>query len=365
MQHLTTNSVALLAASAFGPAHAHVAVYGLVDTAVEWMNHAGPSGSSLTRMPSLTASAPSRLGLRGREDLGGGLSAQFALEMGLASDSGAINNGNRAFGRQALVSLNGDWGSIGLGRQYNMLFWSMIGADVIGPSMHSLASLDSYIPNARSDNSIAYQGKLGAFTAGASYSFGRDVVNAGPSPAGTNCVGESSSDRQACRDWSAMIKYDSDQFGLALAHLQLRGAPGAFAGLNSSSHKDDRSLLTGYWQHKQLKVGAGWMRRDNDGNPASPRSDLWFVGGTYRLPLFTLDAQLSHLRPKTGQHNNASLLVLRGAYHLSKRTAAYASLGYAKNGANTNIGASSAQAGGLPLAGVNQTGLGVGLRHSF
>ena len=92
--------------------------------------------------------------------------------------------------------------------------------------------------------------------------------------------------------------------------------------------------------------------------------DLFFVGATYRWPQFTLDAQLSHLRPAHSA-NKASLLVLRGAYHLSKRTAAYASLGFINNKGAAAYGASSAAAGGLPAPGVNQTGIGVGLRHSF
>ena len=364
-----TAAFALLYGTALSPASAQVSVYGLIDTSVEWMNKVGANSDSLTRMPNLTASAPSRLGLRGREDLGGGLSAQFALEMGIASDSGAMNNGNRAFGRQAVVSLHGPWGQVGLGRQYNMLFWSLVGTDVIGPSLHSMASLDSYIPNARSDNSITYQTGWGdaasRWTVGASYSLGRDTVNAGPSPAGTNCAGEANgSNAQACRDWSLMLKYDSPRWGAAASHLQLNGGTGAFAGLTSANLRDKRSLLTGYANIDQLKIGAGWLRRDNDGNAAAPRSDLFFVGATYRWPQFTLDAQLSHLRPAHSA-NKASLLVLRGAYHLSKRTAAYASLGYISNKGAAAYGASSAAAGGLPAPGVNQTGIGVGLRHTF
>jgi predicted porin len=111
------------------------------------------------------------------------LSASFTLEMGIGPDSGALNQGGRGFGRQSFVSLNGPWGSLGLGRQYTMLFWSVLDADVIGPSLHSMASLDNYFPNARADNAISYKGTFSGLTVGATYSFGRDAVNAGPSPA--------------------------------------------------------------------------------------------------------------------------------------------------------------------------------------
>ena len=340
-----------------------VSLYGVVDTSVEWVNRVGPERDTLTRMPNLTGSSPSRLGLRGREDLGGGLSAQWALEMGIATDSGAINNGNRAFGRQAVLGLHGDWGSLSVGRQYNMLFWSMIGADVIGPSMHSMASLDGYIPNARADNSLAYRGRWGAWSAGATYSFGRDVVNAGPSPAGANCAGESALDKQRCREWSAAVQWDSPQGGVALGHLQQNGGPGAFAGLVSSQMQDRRSWLTGYAKFDQLKLGAGLIQRRNDA-AATPRSQLWFLGATYQTGPWTLDSQLSQLRVAHSS-DRGQLLVLRAAYHLSKRSAVYASLGHVRNRGQVAFSASAAAAGSLPLAGSQQSAVGAGLRHSF
>jgi predicted porin len=77
-----------------------------------------------------------------------------------------------------------------------------------------------------------------------------------------------------------------------------------------------------------------------------------------------VDAQYNQLKYKDNA-DKGQLLVLRGTYNLSKRTAAYASLGYMKNSGNAAFGASSAQAGGTPLPGVNQTGFGMGLRHTF
>ena len=112
-----------------GACHAQpsITIYGLLDTAVEHINHVGATGSGLTRIPSNAGNIPSRLGFRGREDLGGGISAQFVLEMGIAPDSGVLNQGGRGFGRQSFVGLNGPWGQVSLGRQYTMLFWSMPG----------------------------------------------------------------------------------------------------------------------------------------------------------------------------------------------------------------------------------------------
>ena len=292
------------------------------------------------------------------------MSAGFTLEMGLGADSGAMNQGGRAFGRQSFVSLDGAWGSLGLGRQYTMLFWSMAQADVLGPNMFGLGSLDSYFPNARAVNALSYQGRFAGWTVGATYSFGRDAVNAGPSPSGTNCAGESAGGKSACREWSAMLKYDAEAWGVALAHDALRGGPGAFAGLSDSGRSDRRSMLNGYARLAGARLGAGYMRRDNGGDAAVPRSDLWFVGATYPTGPWVFDVQYSQLKYQ-GSPDRGQLLALRGSYKLSRRTAVHASLGYMRNSGNASFSVSNAQAGGLPAAGVNQAGLGVGLRHAF
>lgn len=60
----------------------------------------------------------SRLGFRGREDLGGGLQAQFNLEHRFSMDTGLLEaNGTRPFWQgRSTVGLSGSWGSIDLGR---------------------------------------------------------------------------------------------------------------------------------------------------------------------------------------------------------------------------------------------------------
>lgn len=145
-----------------------VTLYGVVDTGIEFVNHIGADKNTVTRMNNLSGTVPSRWGLRGTEDLGGGgLKAAFALESGFSPDSGVSNQGGRLFGRQAWVGLDGRWGQVSLGRQYTMLFWSTLEADMLGPNTFGSSSLDSYLPNARADNAIAYKGKFGGFTVGA------------------------------------------------------------------------------------------------------------------------------------------------------------------------------------------------------
>lgn len=90
----------------------------------------------------------------------------------------------------------------------NMLYNSMPEVEIIGPTQYGLGSIDPGIPNGREDNSIAYKGTFDKFTVGATYSLGRDTSSAG-GPGGTNCPGEAAADKQACREWSAMLRYDA------------------------------------------------------------------------------------------------------------------------------------------------------------
>lgn len=346
-------------------AQSSLTLYGVVDVAVEHLSKTSPNGDSLTRMPGFTGSVPSRFGLRGSEDLGGGLRAIFTLEQGFGVDNGSLNQGGRAFGRQAFVGLTAPWGTVSLGRQYSMLFWSQLDADILGPAMFGSGSLDSYLPNARVDNAIAYRGTFNGFTVGATYSFGRDAVNAGPSPSGTNCAGESGTDSKACRQWSLLAKYDTAAWGVSAAVDEIRGGAGAFAGLTDSSLTDRRSTVAGWAKWGDLKVGAGLIARRNQASAATPRSNLWYVGAAYPItPQFVLDGEVFQLDYKNSA-NQATLFALRGTYHLSKRTAVYATAGHISNDGTLALSVSNAAAGGTPAAGGSQTGIGVGIRHSF
>lgn len=72
----------------------------------------------------------SRFGVRGVEDLGGGLSARFALEASISADNGLVGGGGTFFNRGSTVGLSSTtWGSVDLGRQYVPMFWPFLWAD--------------------------------------------------------------------------------------------------------------------------------------------------------------------------------------------------------------------------------------------
>lgn len=367
--------IALAGLAAAGAAQAQsVTIYGMVDAGVESVSNVATAGGRLNRMPSNTGILPSRLGFRGKEDLGGGLNAQFTLEMGFAPDTGASGQGGRLFGRQSTIGLGGDWGTVTLGRQWTMLFNSLLDADIVGPSVYGLGSLDSYIPNSRIDNSIAYKGKFDNLTVGATYSLGRDTAGTPPAltPAATNCAGESGADAQACREWSALVKYDTPNWGAAVAYDTMNGrtvgaAPDAvFAGLTSSAKTDSRLSLNGYVKFADLKVAGGVIRRNNDGSVTKPKSDLWYVGASYPLtPVLTLDGTLAKLSYKNADNADSTLLALRALYSLSKRTTLYAQTGWIRNQSLANVSVSGGAAGSNPALGGSQNGVMLGINHKF
>ena len=126
-------AAAALACSGGALAQSTVTLYGVVDTNLEYVNHVGavPVASNqfnrgpandVYRMNSGGISG-SRWGMRGTEDLGGGLKGLFVLESGFNLDTGTMQQSNRLFGRQAFIGLQKDGiGQISLGRQYTSMF---------------------------------------------------------------------------------------------------------------------------------------------------------------------------------------------------------------------------------------------------
>nr|WP_315394518.1 porin [uncultured Duganella sp.] len=344
-------------------AQSSVSIYGLLDSGVVYTTNSNAAGNSVVKVPSLTGSLPSRIGFRGVEDLGGGLQAVFTLESGLNVDTGTMGQGNRLFGRQASVGLKGAFGTVTLGRQINMTFLSSLKSDVMGPNLFSMSSIDPYIPNARSDNAVGYLGNFADFTVGGTYSFGRDASAAGGPPA-TNCAGEVARNSKACRQVTALLGYDNKRFGATVTYDKMQGNTGAAAGLTTADSSDRRTTLNLYAMAGELRIGTGVMARKRE---AATRvndleSDLYYLGASYPLmPMLTLDGQVARHDVKNSG-NDSTLAVLRLTYFLSKRTAVYSSLGRMKN---SGLAAIALDAGGTVGQGLSQSGVSVGVRHTF
>ncbi|MEW9585382.1 porin [Paraburkholderia sp. DGU8] len=109
--------VALLcASSASAYAQSSVTLYGIVDEGITYTSN--QKGHSNWQLQSGGASV-SRWGLRGVEDLGGGLQTIFVLENGFDPSTGNIGNNGALFGRSAYVGIASQYGTVTLGRQYD------------------------------------------------------------------------------------------------------------------------------------------------------------------------------------------------------------------------------------------------------
>ncbi|MES2258758.1 MAG: porin [Pseudomonadota bacterium] len=341
----------------------NVTLYGLLDEGVEHVHGVslgnGKSGSDY-RVGAGTAA--SRWGLRGSEDLGGGLQAVFTLEGGISVDTGAQGQG-RLFGRQAWVGLAGDFGTVTIGRQYAMRYYALLDADIFGAGAQGLGSIDPGIPNARIDNAIAYRGKLGAFSGGVNYSVGRDTVNTS-SVAGSNCPGETSDSKQ-CREWSAMAKYDGGNWGVVSGYeKQYGGTAATYGGLTAPDKTDSRLTVNAYYQKEQARFGAGWLKRINEGI-ATPKSDLyWLAGAVPVYGAFVIDGMVAQLKYRDSP-NGARLYALRADYLLSKRTMLYLGAAFVNNSGALAIAATTNPPATAPLPGGSQQSIFTGVKHTF
>ncbi len=170
-------------------AQSTVTLYGIIDEAVVLQSNSriaagnAPTGGygtgkSKVFLDATSGLSGSRWGLKGTENLGGGLSVIFQLENGLNLNNGALGQGGLEFGRQAYVGLNDErLGKITLGRQYDSV------VDFIGPltlatrigSSYAAPPGDLYnTSNAqRVNNAIKYTSpRLNGLLFDALYSFG-------------------------------------------------------------------------------------------------------------------------------------------------------------------------------------------------
>jgi predicted porin len=362
MNKTICSAVALLCglAASTAMAQSSVAIYGIVDSGLAHITNVNAAGDSVTKVPSLTSSFPSRLGFRGTEDLGNGLQAFFILENGLALDTGTQQQAGRLFGRQALVGIKSKFGTVTLGRQNNMTYISTLKSDVLGPHLFAIGSIDPYLPNARSDNAIGYQGSFGDVVVGATWSFGRDASAAG-GPAGTNCAGEVAGNSVACRQYTALLGYETKAWGINASYDRKYGNTGAAGGLTSSANTDEYTTVNGYAIIAGTRIGAGVINRETNASTGFSESNLYYLGASYPSGAFTTDIQVARRNAKNSD-NDVTMLVARLTYALSKRTFVYGALGRMDNDGASAV---SLDAGGTVGVGKTQNGVMAGLRHHF
>ncbi len=146
--------LAIAVASAVAvPAMAQVSISGRIDTSLG--RYEDSAGKSTTKIDSNLLTT-NEIVITGTEDLGGGRKAGFRFVSPFASDkNGAFDFG----GRGAILSLEGGFGKIDLGRSTGNLSNSIMASSVLG-NIGNLGTLQ-----ARPDNSVSYSTpNMGGFT---------------------------------------------------------------------------------------------------------------------------------------------------------------------------------------------------------
>ena len=178
MKKISLAALLLAGGSSAAMAQSSVTLYGIVDEGFLFNNNA-KTGQQFGLVSG--SESGSRWGMRGIENLGGGLSTIFVLEGGFNSSTGALGQNGDIFGRQVYVGLTAPtWGQVLFGRQYPTGYdyvgaltaasqWALGGA---GYGAHP-ADLDNLDGTYRVNNAVKYKSPtFGGFSFGGTYSFG-------------------------------------------------------------------------------------------------------------------------------------------------------------------------------------------------
>jgi predicted porin len=349
--------IAPLTAAAQAPSSAQV--YGLLDAGV--VSERGCSGDcTRTRIDSGIAS-PSRLGVRGREDLGGGTAAVYTLEVGVLNDTGASDQNGKLFGRQAYVGLDGPLGMVTLGRQYNLVYEAL--TDVADPfhggMAGSAANLVGYTTR-RYDNTIRYatpRGKAG-WSGAAIYSFGESPYNS-----------------RVNRAYGATIGYAHGAANLSVSHQRkdnLLDATGTMPAVDQSARNTlvaanfNFGRFVGYaaYGHSKGDGSSPWDMSNPYGavaqsTPSNDSRDV-LVGIAVPRGALTWLASYIHKDDRGLANRDANQIAVGASYALSKRTDFYAAFARIqnRNGAGYTVGNATS-------AGQGDKAINIGLRHAF
>ena len=333
-------TLAVLAAVAGGAyAQSSVTLFGIVDEAARYTKNGDFSQKALVSGGLST----SRFGLRGTEDLGGGLSAGFWLESGFNADSGTNSDSTRFFNRRSTVGLLGDFGEVRLGRDYTPTYTGYTDYDVFGDNGVAASSKfdismgvsrDGQVDpgqytnsgETRADNQIAYftPTGLGGF-------YGRASVAAGEGTAGKKYVGGRFGYNAGPLDVSAsygeftvLPAFGDDKFKTADLGASYDFGVVKLEGYYTQSKFVSQKIAT-YSVGAVAPVGLGLIRAAYTHANQSGTAAV-SVGGTV-AGVTSVDG------------NDADQFALGYIYNLSKRTAIYSTGAYIRNKGNAQFAA--------------------------
>jgi len=303
----------LSAVAGAASAQTNVTIYGIVDAAInrfdtneqsaQWVMSDG-NGATFDANKN-----GSRLGFKGTEDLGGGLSALFVLENGFNVDTGAMRT-DGIFSRQAFVGLKGGFGTVKFGRQYTPMF---IALDTIDPFNTGFAGNMAYVFNPsglRTSNTINFSMAAAGLNAEIAYT-----------------LGEQATGNSDARQIGLGLGYANGPINVQFAYHN--------ANENPSSNGDTKTmLLGGTFDLGVAKLHAGFQTDKTDlvgtVNDTKDRNVMLGVSAPVGAGNVMASWNRGDNRLAASNADVTDQYAIGYVHNLSKRTNVYTSFGYSK-----------------------------------
>lgn len=346
----------------------------------------------------------SRLGVRGTEDLGGGLKANFHLEGALSPDTGlGASSGGFNFQRRSVVGLEGAFGSVVAGRDYTPLFGvsGVVDPFVTNGVGSSYNLLNNVITNDSTGSTTAStfrtaQAPSAAGTNAGSSVFGGTVWGDPAAIRMSNAIGYTSpgfsgfsvaamytfgsENTNLARDTgtgaSLRLTYAQGPLVVSLAHQAVKGGITGAAATNGTTPapavipNDDQKWTTSFlgasYDFGILKLSAGYKTDKLSGDAdLSGRLKGGIVGLT--APVGPVVLRASYVERRIGDDKIGNQGAIGVSYDLSKRTALYANYAELHNEPGFGMSVYGTSGGGAPTSepGRRSRGLEMGVRHIF
>lgn len=354
-------AAALAALGGGALAQSSVSLFGVLDATLQ---HASEAGVHATRLNGIGGNQFSRIGFRGIEDLGGGLSAGFVLDAGLNVDSGAgaltstdnltagTASGGLTFSRRSTVSLmSRQWGELRVGRDFVPAYWNLTQFDPFGTagagSVNNLAQgaltrLSTVQTAVRASNSIGYHlpaGLLGGVYGQAMYAVGENASNA--------AGGTAHDGRYA----GVRLGYASGPFNVAASYGNTTLASGDVSTSNFAAS----------YEFPAARLMAQYFRDAKEIVAAPSRSHGFLLGAQINTGSGYVPLSFTTVKDNTAAGRAARQYAVGYVHNLSKRTAVYTTYSRIRNRNGAAL-----TGGGVPgVANASWTGIDIGVRHSF
>jgi len=321
-------------------AQSSVTLFGVVDLSVNSIKN---GVNTVKRMDNNQLNS-NRLGFRGTEDLGGGMTAGFWIEGALSNDTGGTGLN---FQRRSTVSLSGSFGEVRMGRDYTVNFSTMAGNDAYGANgMASPVNLyalgvaqlgTSAATTLRANNMVGYflPANLGGV-------YGSVQVAAGEGDTNNN-------------------KFVGGRVGYAAGPVDVSFATSQTT-VNFSGPKFKDNTIGASYNFGFAKLYAFYDQKKFGALKYTTASV------SAAVPLGQGEFRLAYAKGNTSggtavqNRDDAKLWGAEYIYNLSKRTALYAQYGQLKNEGASNLTVVLTE---TTAAGTKSTGYGAGIRHSF